>query len=198
MGPASAHRTPMATRVIFCALLAGALCGCPLGECPSNDQTLADGGEVNGLAPDRVLAPLLGDHLATLTWLLPNRTTTMHLDLEQARPATVRYDCNGRFDGFEVDLSAHLFTDDGIIDATDAMSTLTIDASGHTPDPQWTWRLPIAPFRSAGVVDPTLDDRYEADLSTPTQKLKPVDGSVQTRVSSLGSPVTIGTFHFLS
>ena len=47
----------------------GALPGCflkALGECPPDNKYLSDGRSVDGIDPDKVIAPLIGDHVATL------------------------------------------------------------------------------------------------------------------------------------
>jgi hypothetical protein len=193
----------MAAKLAFCLLVAATLLGCPFAECPPNNRTLADGGSANGLAPDRIVAPLLGDHVAALTWLVPNRTTTLHLVVERVGSDAVLYDCDNNFHGFEVDVTARVYTEDGLVDSTIGASQSTlleIDASGYVPDPQWSWNVDVARLRAAGVVDPSVNAGFVVEISASIQKLKPIDGTLQAKVAAAPSiaPVTVGTFRFSS
>jgi hypothetical protein len=178
-------------------LAPGGLYGCltALGECPPDIRTLASGEKVNGVSPDQAMAPLLGDHVGTLTWSVPGRTTPVHLDVERTSPSEAEYDCEGHFDAFDVSVTAHLFTEDGLVD--DTASGLTVDPDGHVQDPSWSWRARDAAIQDAGVV-PGSPLATEVDVSASIVHLVPVGGTVVVSwigaVSSSG--VTIGTIQF--
>ena len=207
------RRAPMAATFIACVLLATVLYGClsALGECPPLPQDFDGGTDANGLSTDEILAPLLGDHVATLTWLLPNRTTTMRLHVEHLR-GVAHYDCDGHFGGFDLWVDAQTSTDDGIIPSPTAKDAgaadwarsgadVRTDASGRPEaDPTFAWTLDLATLRSAGVVDPSLTEHASDSvlMSVTTLHLKPVDGVIQSANSNTTARVTVGTIHFSS
>jgi hypothetical protein len=201
MGKSTRSRSPCTrtTGVILACVFAvsGGLYGCltALSECPPDIRTLANGEKVNGVSPDQAMAPLLGDHVGTLTWSVPGRTTPVHLDVERTSPSDAEYDCEGKFDAFDVSVTAHLFTEDGLVNAT--ASGLTVDPDGHVQDPSWSWRPMDASIQDAGVV-PGSPLGTEVHVSASIVDLVPVGGTVVVSwidaVPSSG--VTIGTIRF--
>jgi hypothetical protein len=187
---------------VVVACLAGVsqvLCGCltALFENPdpgcSNELGLPDGAPV----PDEAIAPLLGDHIATLTWTLPNRTTTLHLDIERtASDVALRSGCDQRVSAFVVKVSAHLVSDDGIWNQQQS-GVLSIDPAGQVMDPIWTWETAAGHLRDAGDAPDWASDSYAVSVTIPIVKLRLADGTIQiTNPLHSTAPLTIGTIQF--
>jgi hypothetical protein len=206
------ERAPWAAAVLACACMVPALCGCflaGLSECPPEPQDFDAGTEVDGLSTDQILAPLIGDHVGTLTWLQTGRTTTLRLHVARAG-GIANYDCGHAFDGFELHVNGRVATDDGVIasmpdggvpDPTLAGAQFTTDPAGRLySEPTFRWRLDFAPLLSAGVVDPSLmeSNAPEVNLSVTTMHLKPVDSVIQVEPSALVAPVSVAMIHFSS
>ncbi len=194
-------RAPMKTGVfIACAFLLVAPAGClnAFDDCPPEERPLAEGGTADGITPEQALAPLLGEHRATVTWLASSQTTTLHLDVTLVATFAV-YGCDNSFGGFRYTFGTRLFTDDGLIDVTVTDSSDYFASTNGRPDrdPSWSWSFAVTPFVTAGVAPSSNPDVYDVEMSILTAMLKPLDGVVEL-VPSVGAKTQLATFHFLN
>lgn len=172
----------------------------PGDECTPYYTDLGPGEKVGGVDPLASIAAALGDHTGTLTWNEGGRLSVLHLQFASGPwPAKVSKNaCDETVDAFEVSITVHVSTDDGILDGS-GTGGFRLDASGKPAQAYALANAEIGPLIAAGVV-PTAAAGGSLVLVTITLTgLVPQSGTVSVSVRADAQPaglVQIGTIVF--
>jgi hypothetical protein len=176
------------------ALLSAAAFGC-ISECPTDPPTTVDDGKAasNGYVPSTAFSALLGGHTASLHWLVPDKLTTLHVDITHDPPSVDETpSCNPNVAEFQTLLSVHLYTDDGILDLTSPQ--FIGFRTGQTADTEFRFYPSFDMLRAGGVTPSGAVPGYDVSLDISTSQLHLLD-SVMWWV---GTPATkIATITFM-
>jgi hypothetical protein len=154
-----------------------ALPGCQIiagDECKDASRLIADGQSSHGVTPSDVVAPLIGEHAATLTWSLTGTVMPAHVDIERAMLQIVAsQDCNGIDDGFSVPVNITIASNDRVIVWALELQALVVTLDGKVQDQAIDFSASIEapeiedPATPLGVVAVSLRIQNGSLVSTP-------------------------------
>lgn len=165
--------------------------------CPPDVSTVDSGALSDGVVPSNAFAPLLGDYAATLTWTVPNRVTTLHLDITNpSNSETVYPDCEGHDVSFEAQLNTHVYTDDGVLDLTMGMP-LSFGVDLVVPDQMLELFPSFDTLKADGVTPAYAYDGFDIEFDVPIVNLMPKSTTIwMTSDPQEGQPFRLATVVF--
>jgi hypothetical protein len=168
--------------------------------CSDTDEPVTIGRDMSldGVSPDRLLAPRLISHDGTLTWNRSGASTPFHVVLERGPgSAQTTVDCDGRRTGFSVPATVSIRSGDGLVAGSQSIS-IAIDIHNQIESVQGlVFDLSFATLMAAGLTPPDIisGPQVEYDLTLQAVDLAPVASPISMlsyengaeRSSALGS-----------
>lgn len=145
------------------AVCAGCGCGPPTGSNLANGEA-----GVGGVIPYDAISSLVGERAGTLHWLIPNRTTMLHITVQPPTSIEQEVDCQGGPASFLTSLQVTGASDDGVLNLDGGIDMGWSTASAP-PDPTLEWSPDWDTLREAGVTPAWAYGGFEAQFDVQTR-----------------------------